>query len=517
MAGQAGHDGMSEITNISESSRRIAKNTVLLYFRMGVMMVIGLITYRIILRALGVTDYGVYSAVGGVVTLFMLVMNTVSSAISRYITVGLGKGDPARLRVIFGTSLAVMAGFCLLIGLLTETAGAWYLHSKMVIPEGRMAAASVVLHTSLLVLVINLMSLPFSADINAHEHMGAYAWISILEGVLKLAVAAAVWYASADKLVVYAWMLVAVALLSRAAYAAYAMAHFAETRAPWRADGALVKEMGAYAGWSFLGSGAYMLNTQGVNQLMNLFFGVGANAARGVADKVEQVVRQFATNIALALNPALTKAYAGGNKEYAFELVCKGSKYYFWILWVLAVPFFTDADTLLHLWLVEVPAEAAFFTKLTLLCFVIDFTPGTLNVLVQAGGRIRRYYLWTSLVASLAFPITYVAYRLGAPAWIGYGVFSVIYLLKSLVMMRVAQQETGLDLKTYWKRGLRPALIPGMSTLLVIPFIVEVIPPMWWRFLVSAAIGVVFMGSSIWFYGLTEGEKSFVKSKLHRT
>ena len=484
---------------------------------MGVMMVIGLFTYRIILRALGVTDYGVYSAVGGVVTLFMLVMNTVVGAVSRYITVGLGKGDPDRLRTIFGTSLAVMAGFCLLIALLTETAGLWYLHHRMVLPPERMEAAAVVLHTSLLVLVVNLLSIPFTADINAHEHMGAYAYISILEALLKLAVAAAVWYSPADKLVVYAWMLVAVALLSRGAYALYALLRFPESRTPWHADGPLVKEMGAFAGWNFLGSGAYMLNTQGINQLMNLFFGVTANAARGVADKVEQVVRQFATNIALALNPALTKAYVGGNKEYAFELVCKGSKYYFWILWVIAIPFFTDADTLLRLWLGDgLPADAAFFTKLTLLCFVVDFTPGTLNVLVQAGGRIRRYYLWTSLVAGLAFPITYAAYRLGAPAWSGYVAFCGVYLVKSVVMMRVAQQETGLSWKAYFRKGLWPALVPGLMSLLVISFIPEVLPPAWWRFLVSAALGAATMVVCIWHYGLTEGEKSFVRSKLRR-
>ena len=443
---------------------------------MGLMMIIGLFTYRIILRALGVTDYGVYSAVGGIVTMSLLVMNTVASAISRYITVGLGKGDPERLRTIFGTSLAVMGGFCLLIILLTETAGLWYLWHKMVIPPDRMGAAGVVLHTSLMVLVINLMSIPFTADINAHEHMGAYAVIAILEAVLKLGIAAAVWYSPSDKLVVYAWLLVAAALLSRGAYAAYALSRFPESRAPWRADG----------------------------------------SARGVADKVEQVVRQFATNIALALNPALTKAYVGGNREYAFELVCKGSKYYFWILWVLALPFFTDADTILSLWLGSVPEEAAFFTKLTLLCFVIDFTPGTLNVLVQAGGRIRRYYIWTSLVASLAFPITYVAYRLGAPAWVGYAAFAVIYIVKAVVMMRVAHKETGLPLGDYWRKGLWPALAPGLMTLIVISFIPEVLPAAWWRFLVTAALGAVSMATAIWQVGLTEGEKAYVLSKLKR-
>ena len=483
---------------------------------MGVMMVIGLFTYRIILRALGVTDYGVYSAVGGVVTLFMLVMNTVAGAISRYITVGLGKGDMGRLKTIFGTSLVVMGAFCLAIALLTETVGLWYLNHKMVIPPERMGAAAVVLHTSLLVLVINLMSIPFTAEINAHEHMGAYAWISILEAVLKLAVAAAVWFSSADKLVVYAWMLVAVALLSRAAYAGYALRKFPESRGPWKAEKGLVREMGAFAGWNFLGSGAYMLNTQGINQLMNLFFGVGMNAARGVADKVEQVVRQFATNIALALNPALTKSYVGGNKEYAFDLVCKGSKYYFWILWTLALPFFNDADSILLLWLGEVPPEAAFFTKLTLLCFVVDFTPATLNVLVQACGRIRRYYIWTSLVAVLAFPITYAAYKLGAPAWMGYVAFFGIYLIKAYVMIRVANKEAGLPIKKYWKEGLWPALCPGLMTLIVISAIPGFLPPVWWRFLVSAAASVVLMGSAIWFYGLTPGEKAYVLSKLKR-
>ena len=481
---------------------------------MLVMMVIGLFTYRIILKALGVQDYGVYGAVGGVVTMFMLVMNTVASAITRYITVGLGEGDAKRLKTIVGTSIAIMAGFGLLIVALTESAGLWYLHHKMVIPEGRMGAADVVLQTSMLILIVNLLSIPFTAAINAHEHMGAYAYISILEAVLKLAVAAGVWYSGADKLVVYAWLLLAVTIVGRGAYAAYAAWHYPECRGRLNADKALVREMGAFAGWNFLGSGAYMLNTQGINQLMNLFFGVGMNAARGVADKVEQIVRQFATNIALALNPQLTKSYVGGNKEYAFELVCKGSKYYFWVLWVIAIPFFTDAETILGLWLEEVPAQAALFTKLTLLCFVIDFTPGTLNILELAGGRIRRYYIYTSATAALAFVSTYIAYRLGAPGWTGYGLFALCYIAKAAVMLRIAHKDTGLPIRQYWQKGLWPALCPGLMTLLVVSAAVSVLPVTWWRFLVMTLIGAVCMAVSVWYFGLTEGEKAFVRTKL---
>lgn len=480
---------------------------------MLVMMLIGLVSYRIILRTLGVTDYGVYGAVSGLVTGFMLVMNTVASAISRYITVALGKGDAQRLRTTFGTSLFVMAAFCLLLVLLAETAGLWYLHRRMMIPAERMPAADAVLHSSMLVLAVNLLSLPYMAAINAHEHMDAYAYISILEAVLKLAVALLVFFAPADKLQVYAWLLLASALLSRGAYVLYAVRRFRECRGRPRFDGALLREMGAFAGWNFVGSGAYMLNTQGVNQLMNLFFGVGMNAARGVADKVEQVVRQFATNVALALNPALTKAYAGGNRDYAFELVYKATKYYLWILWVLTLPFLTDGAAILRLWLGEVPPEAALFTALTLLCFVVDFTPSVLNVLEQAHGRIRRYYLLTSAVAAVAFPLTWLAYRHGLPAWSGYAVFLGCYLLKGGVMLRTARRDTGLPLGDFWRRGLRPALLPALSGFAAAELLALWLAPAWWRFFATAAAGALATGAAAWAFGLTPGEKSFVSEK----
>lgn len=483
---------------------------------MLVMMVIGLVSYSIVIRTLGIEDYGVYSVVGGIVTMAMLVMNTVSAAISRFITVGLGEGDARKLKATVGTSLAIMAGFCLVIVLLTETAGVWYLHHKVVIPDGRMGAAGVVLQTSMLILVLNLMSLPFTAVINAHEHMSAYAWISILEALLKLLVALGVWLSPADKLITYAWLLVAVAVLARGAYALYSAWRFEEARLPLTVSKSLVREMGGFAGWNFLASGAYMLNTQGINQLMNLFFGVTMNAARGVADKVEQIVRQFATNIALALNPALTKAYAAGNRAYAYELVYKGSKYYFWILWTLFLPFMTDAQSILSFWLGDIPPEAGLFTSLTLLCFLVDFTPGTINILELANGQIRRYYIWTSLTAVSAFGITYLAYRLGAPAWAAYAIFVGVYLVKGFVMLQIAHRDTGLPVRAYWQKAIVPAFTPGLFTIIIIEGLAHVMPAAWWRFFVMAALSALFMASFIWYYGLTEGEKAFVLSKLRR-
>ena len=479
------------------------------------MMVIGLFTSRVILQALGVSDFGVYGAVSGVITGFLLVMNTVASAITRYITVGLGKGEIQALKTVFGTSLTIMAAFCVLLVLLTETLGLWYLHHRMDIPPGRMDAAAAVLQSAMLVLIFNLLSLPFTAVINAHEHMSAYAWISILEAVLKLGVALLVWVSAADKLVVYAWLLVLAALLSRGAYVLYSMRHFEESRGKYGASWPLIKEMGAFTGWNFLGSGAYMLNTQGVNQLMNLFFGVGMNAAREVAAKVESVVRQFATNIALAVNPQMTKSYVGDRKEYAYHLACKASKYYFWVLWAMALPFFFEAEEILRLWLGVVPPQAPLFTRLTLLCFLIDFTPGTLTILELAAGRLKKYYILTSGVAVLVFPITWLLYANGYAPEVGYEVFACVYVFKAVAMLYMVHRDTGLPVGMYLKEAVLPMLVPSALSLPVVYPLWRLSAGSWWTFLLVAAAGVVAMSFWAWaVFGLTPGEKEYVRSKL---
>ena len=482
---------------------------------MLVMMVVGLVPSRVILQALGVTDWGVYGAVSGVITGFMLVMNTVASAITRYITVGLGKGDREQLKTVFGTSMAIMAAFCCLLVLLAESAGLWYLYHKMDIPPERLGAAAHVLQASMLMLIFNLLSIPYTAVINAHEHMSAYAGIAILEAVLKLGVAAMVWFSSADRLILYAWLLALAALVSRIAYVLYSRSHFEESRGPLHGSLALAKEMGGFTGWNFVGSATYMLNTQGINQLMNLFFGVGANAARGVADKVEQVVRQFATNIALAVNPQLTKSYVGGNKSYAYDLACKASKYYFWVLWALSLPFLFEAETILRLWLGVVPPGAAVFTRLTLVCFLVDFTPGTLTILELAQGSVKRYYLITSAVAVLVFPLTWVLYALDFPAHVGYLTFIAVYLVKSAVMLRMVHMDTGLPVKKYLKEALLPMLAPSFLTLAVLWHLWHLLPDgAWWNFLVLAAFDVLCMVLAAWIYGLTKGEKDYLLSKF---
>ena len=334
-----------------QNGRRIARNAVLLYLRMFLLMFIGLFTSRVVLRELGVEDYGVWNAVGGVVTMFTFITTSISSAISRYLAFEIGRSDSGRLRQVFATGMAVQLLLSLLLVLLVETAGAWFLNAKMVIPAPRMDAARFVLHCSLGVLVLNMLSVPFNAAIIAHERMSAFAWISLGEAALKLLVALLLSVSVFDKLETYALLMLAVALLVRVTYGIYCRRNFEESRARPVFDRRLFREMAGFAGWSFFGSGAGVLNVQGSSLLVNMFFGVAMNAARGVASQVEAVVKQFAVNFLTAVNPQITKSWASGDRGYCYSLVAKGSKFAYLAILLFTVPIVAEADYLLQLWL----------------------------------------------------------------------------------------------------------------------------------------------------------------------
>ena len=313
---------MIKMSETSANNKRIAKNTLLLYVRTLFIMLVTLYTSRVVLNTLGVSDYGIYNVVGGVVAMFSVISVSLSSSISRFITYELGHGDFDKLKRIFSTSINIQVGISLVILVLAEVFGVWFLNTKMNIPAERMTAANWVLQCSLLSFIIGLISVPYNACIIAHERMSAFAYISILEVVLKLAVVYMLLVSPYDKLATYAVLLVVVALIVRLTYGQYCKRHFEESRYRFVHDKSLIKEMTGFAGWSFFGNGAYMLNTQGVDMLINIFFGVTFNAARGVATQVQNAVMQFVNNFTVAVNPQITKSYASGEREYMYKLVC---------------------------------------------------------------------------------------------------------------------------------------------------------------------------------------------------
>ena len=322
----------------SDNNKRIAKNTLLLYFRMLFLMVISLFTSRITLQTLGVDNFGIYNVVGGIVAMFSIMSGSLSNAISRYITFELGKGDKKILKKVFSTAINVQIIMAVIIAVLIEIGGVWFLNYKMNIPDGRMVAANWVLQFSIISFVVNLISIPYNAAIIAHEKMSAFAYISIYEAVMKLVVVYLIVISPFDKLIVYSFLILLISLSLRLIYGVYCKRKFEECSYMFILDKPLLKKMTGFAGWNFLGAGSFLLMTQGVNMLLNMFFGVALNAARGIATQVENVVNQFTTNFGTAINPQITKSYAKGDYDYMHKLVFAGSKYSFFLVVVLCLP-----------------------------------------------------------------------------------------------------------------------------------------------------------------------------------
>ena len=314
-------------TDIAANNKRIAKNTLMLYIRMLFMMGVSLFTSRVILETLGVEDFGIYSVVGGIITMFAFINGGMVSATQRFITFEIGKGNIEKLKSVFSTSLQIHALISFIIVVLGETVGLWFLYEKMVIPEGRMDAAMWVYQCSIIACVVNIMSIPYNADIVAHEKMSAFAYISIIEVSLKLAIVYLLLVSPWDKLIVYAILLLLVQLSIRFVYSHYCHKHFDETKYFHSVDKPLFKEMISFAGWSFWGNLAAVLYTQGLNMMLNMFFGPIVNAARGIAVQVQSAVLQFTTNFQMALNPQITKNYAIGDLEQMYSLMFRSARF----------------------------------------------------------------------------------------------------------------------------------------------------------------------------------------------
>ena len=504
------------MTNTAANNKRIAKNTLLLYFRTLLIMAITLYTSRVVLNTLGVTDYGIYNVVGGVVAMFSVISSSLSSSISRFITFELGHGDFEKLKRIFATSVNIQVGISLVIFIFAETFGVWFLNTKMNIPAERMEAANWVLQCSLISFIINLISVPYNACIIAHERMSAFAYISILEAALKLAVVYMLLASPYDKLATYAVLLVVVSFVVRCIYGQYCKRHFEESHYKFVYDKSLMKEMTGFAGWSFFGNGAYMLNTQGVDMLINIFFGVTLNAARGVATQVQSAVMQFVNNFTVSVNPQITKSYAAGDMEYMYRLVCLGAKYSYFLLLVFLVPIVCEADYILCLWLKIVPEHAPLFLRLTLFGALAMGMGNTLYTAVYATGRIRNYQFWVTIIGCLVFPVTWVAFRLGLPAEASYVVFIIVYYILVFVRLFIAKGLLGIPLWPYIREVIIRTFAVSVAAFAIPLIIVNVMPQGFLRLCVICITGLLATSASVCFIGLSRNERKKIVGKAVR-
>lgn len=403
------------MTTSAENNKRIAKNTLLLYFRMLLTMVVSLYTSRIVLQALGVDDFGIYNVVGGVVAMFNVLSGSLSSAISRFITFELGKNDSEKLKRVFSTSLTIQIILAVIIAVVAEIVGIWFINEKMNIAAERLNAANWVFHFSVLTFIVNLLSVPYNAVIIAHERMSAFAYISILEVICKLLIAYLIIISPIDKLIFYSVLMAFVAILIRFVYLLYCKQKFVECRYNFIWDRILIKQMFGFAGWSFIGSSSSILRDQGGNIILNIFYGTTVNAARGIANQVYVAIYSFVTNFMTALNPQITKSYAVGDYEYTLKLIYAGSRYSSYLLFLVSLPIFINTEYLLSLWLYNYPDYTVQFVRLVLIFALSESISGPLITGQLATGKIRNYQLFVGGIQMMNLPVSYLFLYSGYP------------------------------------------------------------------------------------------------------
>lgn len=501
---------------MQNNTQRIAKNTVFLYLRMFVMMVIGLYTSRIIIKTLGVEDYGTYNVVGGVVGMFAIVSSSMSTSISRFITYELGKNDKKRLNRIFSTAINVQLLMGLIVVLLMEAVGVWFLNTQMNIPEERMGAANWVFQLSIVSFVLGLLMVPYNASIVAHEDMGVFAYMSLLDAVLKLLIVFSLYISPFDKLISYAVLLLGVSLLMRGIYALYCKRHYEECTYHFVNDKNLLKEMTSFAGWNFLGNGSWILNNQGVNILINIFFGVTLNAARGVATTVDGMVQNFVNNFMMALNPQITKSYAAGDLEYMHKLVFAGAKYSAYLMLFFIIPICLETDLILKLWLDVVPDYAAVFVQWTLISSLCVILGNTLITSVFATGKIRNYELVMGIMALSNFPLVWIAFKLGASPVYAYIIYFSIYFLMIFVRLYLVKDLIQMSTWMYVKEVFLRVLLVGTLSF-SIPFLITRIQnDSIYRLIVVCVVSVLCSLMFISLLGMKKEERRQVLGYIRR-
>lgn len=394
-------------------NKRIAKNTIFLYIRMFLIMGVSLYTSRIVLRVLGEDDFGLYNVVGGIVMMFTFLNGALAGATSRFITYEIGRKDDIQLHKVFNVSLVTHLIIALIIVILAETIGLWLLYNKMVIPADRFDAAFWVYQISILSCVFSIMSVPYNATIIAHERMNIYAYVGIVEVILKLAIAYLIMISTYDKLVVYAFLLFLVQALIMLYYRMYCNRRFAECKLMLVKEKSMYKQMFVYAGSDMIGNLAVLAQGQGLNILLNLFFGPAVNAARGIAYQVQGAVTQFSGNFMTAVKPQIIKQYAAGKIKEMMQLVVHSSCFSYYLMLLIVAPICLEAEYILRLWLGEFPDYTVSFLRLVLVLCMIQTLKTPRTTVFHATGRILLPNIVVGTILCLALPVAYIVLKMG--------------------------------------------------------------------------------------------------------
>ena len=498
-------------TSIS-GNNRIAKNTGLLYARSVFLLLISLYTTRVIIHSLGVTDYGIYNVVGGVVGMFSMLSSTMASVSRRFITFTLGENNFDKLRNTFATSITLHVIFGLLVVALLEILGVWFLYNKLHIPQNRIDIAFWVFQFSISTLFVNIISIPYDSIIIAHERMSAFAYISILSGLLKLFIAFSLKYATVDKLILYSILLFCVAVLIRSIYCIYSHRNFQETRnTKLKIHRGIFNEMFSFASWNFLGNCSFVLRNQGVEILLNMFFGVTINAAKGICGQVESAIFQFVSNFQTAVNPQLTKSVAQGDFFRTHTLIIQGGRFSFYLLTLLSVPIIIDTHRILSIWLVEIPLFTVEFVRWTIIYLLWDTLSRFLINTILAYGKIRNYELIVGGIKLMVLPLAYIWLKFGGSPLVGIWVNIII----EIVCLFVRLKYNNKMIEFPWKDYLIKVILLCWFVFVVIllcSYLIRILFDT--NVFVNALLSLIISVIIIYFIGINSSEKHYLYEKF---
>lgn len=494
-------------------NKRIAKNTMALYFRMLFTMAVSLYTSRVILNTLGVVDYGIYSVVGGIVSMFTFINGAMVTSTQRYLTYELGRDDMKKLQEVFSSSIYVHIGISLAIVFLAETVGLWFFYEKMVIPPERMEAAMWVFQLSIVTMVVNVMSVPYNSAIVAHEEMGAFAMISVVEVVLKLLIVYVLVIGDFDKLKLYAILMTCVSLLIRFIYTQYSHRHFQETKHVFRPNLSLIKNMGNFAGWNIWGNLAAMLYSTGINMLLNVFFGPVVNAARGIAVQVETTVAHFSTNFLMAVNPQITKLYAQNKLKEMHLLICRASKFTCFLLFTISLPLLIETEAILTIWLKKVPDYTVSFLRLLIFIMIMNAMSRPFMTSAAATGNVKTYQMVVGGIQLSIVPIAYVVLLNGGNPISVYLVYLVIVIIAFFSRLIIISKLICLNISTYIKLVIIPAIIVMTFSFLTMDLIKSIMYNNMLSSVFISFISPIAVVSFSYFFGLKPEERLFIKNK----
>lgn len=505
----------------AENNKRIAKNTLVLYLRMFFILAVALYTSRVVLKTLGVSDYGVYNVVGGFVSMLAYLNSVLVGSTQRFISYALGKGDRIRINATFATAKQTHFFMVLIIAVIAETFGLWFVNHQLVISPDRMVAANWVYQCSVVSLLITIISIPYNSSVVAHEHMHVYAYVSILEVVLKLVILYLLVELPGDKLRIYALLHVAISLVTILCYIVYCHRHFEECRVKPAIDKHLFKEMISYSGWTTLGSMGFSFKDQLSNIIMNGFFGTTINAARGIAIQVNGAIVSFSTNFFMAISPQITKQYAAGNLEQSQKLVYLGARYSFLLLSLITIPIIVNINYILKLWLDTVPDYTASFLTITLLSSLLHSLTNSTTTAIQATGNIKWFQIGVSVIMLLELPAAYIILKAGySPP---YALLPVLFTYAFALVFRfflLKKLIPSYSLKNYYiDIVFRCILIYGLC-FGISYYLNKLMPEGFKGFALSVSFILILTSIIIYFLGINKNERvmfrQFVVSKMNK-